>query len=133
LGQQRWQNERRFGVSVGLALVALAAWFLWRGRSTAVVGILGSAGALLAVSGAVYPRALVHLNRAWMKLAEALSWVSLRVILGALFYAVLSPLGAWRRFRGSDPLNRRAPSSRKSFWQPYSDRQADPRHYEKMF
>ncbi len=35
--------------------------------------------------------------------------------------------------RGWDPLNRRAAAGRQSFWQPYSDRQADPKHYEKMF
>jgi len=56
-----------------------------------------------------------------------------RVILGVLFYVVLTPLGAWRRMRGADPLARRAPATQRSFWHPYSARQADAKHYEKMY
>jgi hypothetical protein len=133
VGRQRWHQERQFGVTVGLALLAFAAWFYWRGRAPVVVGTPAVVGALLASLGAVLPRALVYPNRAWMALAEALSWVSLRVILGLLFFVVFTPLGAWRRFRGSDPLSRRAPATQGSFWMPYSERQADPKHYEKMF
>jgi thiol:disulfide interchange protein len=128
-----WRQERQFGVSVGLVLLAIAAWLLWRGRGPAIVWTLGSIGAVLAVFGLAFPRALAGPNRAWMALAEALSWVSVRVILGLLFFLVFTPLGAWKRVRGWDPLNRRAAADRASFWHPYSPRQADPKHYERMF
>jgi hypothetical protein len=68
-----------------------------------------------------------------MGFAEALSFVSVRIVLGLLFFLVFTPLGAWRRWRGWDPLNRRTGTRRDSFWQPYSPRQADSKHYEKMF
>ena len=133
MANRPWHKERQFGVSVGLVLLAISAWFSWRGRGPLLTAVPAVVGGLLVVFGAVYPRALVYPNRAWMALAEALSWVSTRVILGALFFLVFAPLGAWRRMRGWDPLNRRAAADRQSFWQPYSDRQADPKHYEKMF
>jgi thiol:disulfide interchange protein len=132
VAQKPWHKERQFGVSVGLVLLAIAAWFYWRGRGPALTTAPAAVGGLLVLFGAAYPRALVYPNRAWMALAEALSWVSTRVILGLLFFVVFAPLGAWRRMRGWDPLNRRA-TGRQSFWQPYSDRQADPKHYERMF
>lgn len=133
MSASRWRQERRFGVSVGVVLLVAAAWLLWRGRSLLVVGAPGGVGALLLVAGALYPRVLVELNRGWMALAAGLSWVSTRVILGLLFALVFVPLGAWRRMRGEDPLARRAPASRQSFWHAYSPRQADPKHYEKMY
>jgi len=133
MAKKRWHHERQFGVSVGLVLMGIAAWLFWRGRAPLAWGSIGGVGALLALLGAGYPRALVYPNRGWMAFAEALSWVSTRIILGLLFFLVLTPLGAWKRMRGWDPLNRRAGSSQQSFWQPYSDRQADPKHYEKMF
>ena len=128
-----WHQEKQFGVSVGLVLLVAAAWFFWRGRGPAVVGVPAVVGGLLVLFGVAFPRALVCPNRAWMALAEALSFVSIRVILGLLFFLIFAPLGAWRRMRGWDPLNRRAAADRASFWHPYSPRQADPKHYEKMF
>jgi hypothetical protein len=128
-----WRQERQFGISVGLVLLAAAAFFFWRGRGPTLVGVLACTGGLLAVVGAAFPKGLVYPNRAWMVLAEALSWVSVRVVLGLLFVFVFTPLGAWRRWRGWDPLNRRSAAGRNSFWHSYSPRQADPKHYERMF
>jgi hypothetical protein len=133
MAQRRWRQERQFGITVGLLLLAITAWLARGGREVVVIAPLGSVGALLALFGAGYPRALAYPNRAWMALADALSWVTTRVVLGLLFFLVFTPLGAWKRMRGWDPLNRRAPASRRTFWQPYSERQADPKHYEKMF
>jgi hypothetical protein len=133
MSKNAWRQERQFGVTVGLVLVAISGWLFWRGHGPAATAAPAVIGALLVLLGVGYPRALVYPNRGWMALAEALSWVMTRVILGLLFFLVFTPLGAWRRMRGWDPLNRRAAADRQSFWQPYSDRQANPKHYEKMF
>ncbi len=132
MGRNPWRQERQFGISVGLVLLAAAAYFVWRGRGP-VGGAAAVVGGLLVILGAIAPGALVYPNRAWMALAEILSFVSVRIVLGLLFYLVFTPLGAWRRWRGWDPLNRRAAAGRTSFWHPYSPRQADPKHYERMF
>jgi thiol:disulfide interchange protein len=133
VGRNPWRQERQFGISVGLVLLAAAAYFVWRARGPVFVGVPAVVGGLLVVLGAIAPRALFHPNRAWMAFAEALSFVSVRIVLGLLFYVVFTPLGAWRRWRGWDPLNRRTAAGRTSFWRPYSPRQADPKHYERMF
>jgi len=128
-----WRQERQFGVSVGLALVVISAWLWRRGYEPGAIAAAAGPGALLVAFGVVYPRALAYPNRAWMAFAAALSWVSTRVVLAALFFLVLTPVGAWRRRRGRDPLNRRAGGRQSGFWQPYSERQADSKHYERMF
>ncbi len=133
MGRNPSPKERQFGVSVGLVLLAAAGYVAWRGGGPVAAGVPAVIGGLLVVLGAVAPRALVHPNRAWMAFAEALSFVSVRIVLGLLFFLVFTPLGAWRRWRGWDPLNRRAPAGRSSFWHPYSPRQADTKHYERMF
>jgi hypothetical protein len=65
-----------------------------------------------------------------MKLAEGMSYVTSRIILGIVFFLVLTPIGLVKRAMGWDPLQRRS-GSRDTFWQPYPER--DRRHYEKMF
>jgi hypothetical protein len=113
-------------------LIGLGGWFLYRGRYPTVAPLLLAVGGLLVVLGFTWPRALVWPNRGWMLLAEVLSFVSTRIILGAVFLLAVTPIGAVMRWTGSDPLQRRAPR-RSSYWQPYSARQRDPKHYERMF
>jgi hypothetical protein len=67
-----------------------------------------------------------------MGLAEILSFVSTRVVLGFVFFVVLLPIGAMKRLTGWDPLGRRA-KPESSYWRTYSERQSDPQNYEKMW
>ena len=124
--------EREFGLIVGGMLLLLSAWWTYRGKFHSVTQIFLPLGALLVLLGVVWPRILYYPNKAWMTLAEGLSYVSTRIILAFVYFVVLTPIGVIKRMTGWDPLSRRAPS-RESYWQPYSERQRDPRHYEKMF
>lgn len=82
--------------------------------------------------GLIFPRALIYPNKAWMKLAEVLAFVSTKIILAIVFFLIVTPIGVVKRLTGWDPLYRRAGSS-PSYWRPYSERQRNPRHYEKMY
>ena len=124
--------EREFGLIVGGVLVLLSLWWLYRGKFPVVSQITLPIGAVLVLLGLVFPRALVLPNRTWMAFAEVLSWVTTRIILAFVFFVIVTPIGMVKRLFGWDPLQRRAPAS-DSYWKPYSERQRDPRHYEKMF
>ncbi|MEP6569290.1 MAG: SxtJ family membrane protein [Acidobacteriota bacterium] len=124
--------EREFGLVVGGVFVLLGAWWLYRGKFTNAAHVALPLGSLLVLLGLVWPRALVFPNRAWMLLAEGLSFVTTRIILGLVFFLVVTPIGVFKRLSGWDPLSRRGPRG-TSYWRPYSERQRNPRHYEKMF
>ena len=124
--------EREFGLVVGGVFVLLGSWWLFRGKLTNAAGILLPLGAVLILLGLVWPRALVLPNKAWMLLAEGLSFVSTRIILGAVFFLAVTPIGVVKRLMGWDPLSRRGARG-ASYWRPYSERQRNTRHYEKMF
>jgi hypothetical protein len=124
--------EREFGLVVGGVFVLLGGWWLYRGKFATVAPVLLTLGALLILFGLIWPRALVWPNRAWMFLAEVLSWITTRIILGIVFFLVVTPIGVVKRLSGWDPLGRRGARG-ASYWRPYSERQRNPRHYEKMF
>ena len=124
--------EREFGVLVGGVLLALRLWWWYRGKFEIAGFVLTLIGSALVVLGAFAPRLLVIPRKGWMKLAEAMAYVSSRIILAIVFFLVLTPIGLVKRAMGWDPLQRRA-GSRDSFWQPYPERQKNPRHYEKMY
>lgn len=130
--RRSFRAEREFGLIVGGVFTLLALWWLYRGKYVSVAQVLVIVGATLVVLGLIIPRALVFPNKAWMKLAEGMSYVSTRIILAFVFFGVLTPIGLIKRAMGWDPLHRRAKSS-ESYWRDYSKRQSDPRHFEKMF
>ena len=127
-----FRAEREFGVIVGGVLLALRLWWFYRGKFEIAGAVLTFVGAALVVFGAFVPRLLVIPRKLWMKLAEVLAYISSRIILAIVFFLVLTPIGLVKRAMGWDPLQRRC-GSRDSFWQPYPERQHDPRHYEKMY
>jgi hypothetical protein len=130
--KKSWRVEREFGLVVGGMFLLLSGWWLYRGKFHTVRQVTLPLGAILVLLGIVIPRALVYPNKAWMKLAEGLSYVSTRIILAFVYFFVITPIGVIKRMTGWDPLNRRAPRS-DSYWRDYSERQRNPRHYEKMF
>lgn len=124
--------EREFGLIVGGVLVLLSAWWLYRGKFPTLSHVTLPIGGVLVLLGLTFPAALSWPNRAWMALAEVLSFVTTRIVLAFVFFVIVTPIGFVKRLFGWDPLQRRAAAS-DSYWRPYSDRQRDPRHYEKMF
>lgn len=127
-----FRAEREFGLIVGGVFTLLGMWWLFRGKFVSAAYIVLPLGIGLCLFGIILPRALVFPNKAWMTLAEGLSYVTTRIILAFVFFVVLTPIGLIKRALGWDPLHRRAGSG-ESYWRPYSERQHNRRHYEKMF
>ena len=130
--KRAFRAEKEFGLIVGGILMLLAGWWLYRGKFVDTAYIILAVGALLVSFALLFPRALVYPNKAWMLLAEGLSFITTRVILGIVFFLIVTPIGVIKRWMGWNPLSRRG-ARRDSYWRDYSDRQRDPRHYEKMY
>ncbi len=130
--KRAFRAEREFGLIVGSILVLLGAWWLYRGKFTLAAEIVMPAGALLVIAGLLFPRALIYPSKVWLLFGEGLSYVTTRIILAIVFFFVITPIGVIKRLMGWDPLSRRGPKG-ESYWKPYSERQRDPRHYEKMY
>ena len=129
---RRRRAEREFGLLVGAIFALLGAWWLYRGKFHGTAEAFLTVGALLVLLGALLPGALVWPRRLWMGFAEKLGAVMTVLILSIVYYLVVTPIGVGKRLLGWDPLARRAPAG-ASYWQPYSPRQRDPTHFEKMF
>jgi len=127
-----FRAEREFGLIVGIMLILIGSWWLYRNNWVSVAkGFLGI-GSVLVILGLLLPRALVYPNHAWMSLAKLLSLITTPIILAIIFFIIFMPIGFLKRLTGWDPLRRRAPSA-QSYWGPYNARQHNPRHFEKMY
>jgi len=105
---------RKFGLLVGGIFCAIGLWpAVIRGagpRSWALV-----VGVLLLVPAVLAPRALAPVYRIWMTVGEALGWVNTRILLGVVFYGLITPMGLIRRLRREDPMRRRHDPAAQSY------------------
>ncbi|HJU74825.1 MAG TPA: SxtJ family membrane protein [Gemmatimonadaceae bacterium] len=109
---------RRFGVTVGTAFLVFAGIAAWRGHPLAL-RILASLGGVLVVAGLLAPRALLPVERRWMQLAHLISRVTTPIIMGVLFFVVITPMGVLRRAFGRHGLPRYR--SGESAWRDRAD------------
>ena len=127
--ESRMPSERSFGLSVGMASVALGALLTWRGhdRSGALVALTG---VVLVCGGLLAPAALRVPNRVWWRFASLLGWVNSRILLTLFFFVVLTPAGCLMRLFGRSPLRAVRPDTN---WSGCDERRRDSRHYEHLY
>jgi carbamoyltransferase len=122
---------RRFALTVGTGLALIGALSRYRGHTEAPIVVWTIAG-ILCLFGVALPRVLLPVQKAWMGLANILGWVNTRIILGLLFYVVLTPISILARFF-RDPLDRRLHDGRDSYWIPKATQALDSKDYERQF
>ena len=116
-GQKRKQL-RQFGLMVGGILVLIGLWKLYQGKHETARLILWSVGVALMVTGAIVPKLLTPVYWIWMKLALLLGWVNTRLLLGIIFFVIITPMAVVMKVFGRDALNRKIDKDAGSYWIP---------------
>ena len=94
---------RSFGWLMGWLFLVIGLWPLvvhgaeLRSWSAGVAGLWGA-------MALAWPKGLTPLYRGWMWFAEKLGWFNTRVLLGVIYYVLVTPLSLLMRMLGKKPL-----------------------------
>ncbi|HEX7315931.1 MAG TPA: SxtJ family membrane protein [Pyrinomonadaceae bacterium] len=124
-------QARKSALLVAAVFLCIAAWNLYRGRTTVVI-IFGALGAALVVAGLFVPPAARAFHTAWMRFAVLLGHVNSRVLLTVMYYLVVTPYGFVTRLVGRDPLRRRGAKA-ESYWVERKTTRQAPEQFERLF
>jgi hypothetical protein len=113
--QIRASSDRVFGLVISGFLALVGLWPLVRGEP-ARLWAASVAAAFLIVALTRAPL-LAPLNRVWTRLAVVLHRVMSPVVMGVLFFAVLTPAALIMRLCGRDALRLRTAAGEPSYWQ----------------
>ena len=95
-----------FGFIVGGIFAAIALWpLLNRGADPRWWAVV--VAACLFIPAAVFPTSLAYPYKGWMWIGHVLGWINTRLILGFIFYFIVTPTGIFRRWLGKDPMGRK--------------------------
>jgi hypothetical protein len=110
---------RWFGIMLAVFL-AIVGYLFWRAESARVATIIWGVGAALTlVYAAVKPaRRFVYLG--WIYAAYPIGWTVSHLLLGAIYYLVVTPIGLLLRMTGRDPLERAFDRSAPTYWTPHN-------------
>ena len=94
------------GTSARLRSHAWPSWTLW----------LGGIGLLVGLACVLLPRAARPLYLVWMAVGCCIGLVVSNVVLAAIYFLVVTPIGLALRIAGRDPLRRAIERERASYW-----------------
>lgn len=96
---------RQFGFIVGGIFVLIGVWpVAWHGAGPRLWAV--GLGSVLLLLGSLAPTLLLPVFRIWMRIGHILGWINTRIILGILFYGLITPMGFVMRLFGWDAMRR---------------------------
>ena len=108
-------SDRSFGFTFVVFFALVAAWQIWVGRAVVAAFLTGFSAAILVVT-LVRPHTLAPANRAWMRFGALLHHIVNPIVLGAMYYGVITPFGLVMRLFRYDPMKRRFDRSARTYW-----------------
>ena len=133
LNRQKRKQLRQFGLMVGGVLVLIGLWKLYQGKHETARLILWLVGGLLVITGSIVPTLLTPVYWIWMKLAHLLGWVNTRLLLGIIFFVIITPMAVVMKIFGRDALNRKIDKNVDSYWIPRPPIASIKEHCERQF
>ena len=107
-------SDRSFGIVFTFVFLAVGAWVVSGGQSKGWLFFVSAA--LFLVVTIARPSILGPLNRAWAKLGLLLGQVFNPILLGVVFFLVVTPMAVIRRLLGKDSLHLKSKSNLESYW-----------------
>ena len=108
-------TDRGFGLVMATVFAIVGLWPLVFGEGYARVWALIVA-ALLLIAAVAIPRILKPLNTIWLKFGLLLSRVVNPIVLGLMFYLLITPFALALRLLGKDLLRLRRDPQATSYW-----------------
>ncbi len=120
------------GMVLPLAALIIAA-LLWLkfDQPTAALVFIGVT-VPLCIAGYFRPALVRPVYVAWMVAAYPIGWVISHLVIGVIFFLVVTPIGLVMRLVGRDPLNRKFDLESETYWKPRKSSD-DPARYFRQF
>jgi hypothetical protein len=121
---------RQFGWLMGGVFALITFWpLVVRGESIRMWALLISG--IFGVLGTLFPNGLKPIYRVWMIFGEKIGWVNSRILLGLVFYGMVTPISLVIRVLGKRPLQLSFDPKAETYRVPKEARAAD--HVLKAF
>lgn len=94
--------------------------------------VLWGAVAVISIVGVIRPAVIRPIFVGMMLMSYPIGWVMSHILLGIIFYLLITPIGLLMRLLGRDPMERKFERSASTYWIPRNS-DGDTRRYTRQF
>ena len=106
-------NNKSFGILFFIVFLLIAVWPVIDSGSIRVWALVVSI--LFFLLGLINSKILTPLKHGWIKLGEILGKVIAPIVMGFIYFIIITPIGIFMRLLGKDLLNIKY-NKNKSYW-----------------
>ena len=107
-------SNKSFGIVFSIVFIIIATWPMTNGEQVRIWSIVVSL--IFLILGLANSRLLMPLNLIWFKFGLILGAIVAPIIMGIVFFIVITPTGFIMRIFGKDLLNKKYNNKCKSYW-----------------
>jgi len=107
-------SNRSFGVVFSVVFLIISFWPLFTEGTIRIWAIF--IAILFLLISYFKPDALYPLNKIWFKFGLLLGSIVSPIVMGIVFFIIVTPIGIIMRIIGKDLLNKKINNSVKSYW-----------------
>tara|TARA_B100000029_G_scaffold507848_1_gene593400 strand:+ start:280 stop:678 length:399 start_codon:yes stop_codon:yes gene_type:complete len=108
-------SNRSFGVVFFIVFFIISMWS-FRGDLSQIKSIPLFISIIFLILGLINSKILTPLNKMWFKFGMLLGSIIAPLVMGFIFFTVVTPTGIIMKLFGKDLLNRKKDKNKKSYW-----------------
>jgi hypothetical protein len=124
---------RSFAVLLLLFFVVVGGIWFWKTNWITGPISLVSVASVIALLGLAVPRAIRWVYVGWMIAVWPLGWTISHLLLAAIYFGVIMPIGWLLRLTGRDPMKKSWDQSATTYWVQRPSEPTDTRRYFRQF
>ena len=108
-------SNRSFGILFSIVFIIIAFWS-FRGDFSQIKILPLMISIVFLITGLLNSKFLTPLNKLWIKFGYLLGLIISPIIMGLIFFLVVTPTGIILRILGKDILNIKKKNNKNSYW-----------------
>ena len=107
-------SNRSFGIVFFFVFLIISLWPLLNGNPLRVWSIF--VAIIFLILGLINSNFLTPLNKLWFKFGKLLGFIVAPIVMGVIFFLIITPTGFIMKMLGKDLLNKKYNNKIKSYW-----------------
>ena len=107
-------SNRSFGILFFIVFLILSLWPLKNGNNLNLYFLITSG--IFLILGAINSKLLTPLNKTWIKFGEILGLIIAPIVMGLVYFFILTPVSLIVRLFGKDLLGLKFLKENKTYW-----------------